>query len=533
MRVSLKPPAIPGNEKSPSVLQLSAFIEHQASIIEAQAEEIQQLKDEIARLKNQPPRPKIRPSSLVQKAGDKKKRKGKKRPGSKKRKKTAQLKIHETVPVPLENIPQGAEFKGYNPFVVQGLKITAHNIKYLLATYETADGKYICSKLPEHLNGKHYAPELIGFILYQHHHCGVTQPLLLEQLREFGVDISKGTLSNILIEGKEAFHNEKDRILATGLEVSNYINVDDTGARHNGQNGYCTHIGNEFFSWFESTQYKSRINFLKLMRAGNSDFVFNMDAICYMQSNKLPQKPLQAIIENRGMIFANDTQWNDFLTDNGIVKDRHVQIATEGALIGSIIEHGISKHLVILSDDAGQFNVLLHALCWIHANRAIDKIIPFSDQAKTDLDKVKDQLWQLYEGLKAYKQNPKPKGKNRLNDMFDEIFMQKTSSATLNAALKRIYNNKSELLLVLERPDIPLHNNGAENAIREYVKKRKISGSTRSESGRRCRDTFTSLKKTCRKLGVSFWQYLKDRIENTGLIPDLADLVREQALNPG
>jgi hypothetical protein len=103
----------------------------------------------------------------------------------------------------------------------------------------------------------------------------------------------------------------------------------------------------------------------------------------------------------------------------------------------------------------------------------------------------------------------------------------------LNLALKRIYNNKSELLLVLDRPDIPLHNNGAENAIREYVKKRKISGSTRSEIGRQCRDTFTSLKKTCRKLGVSFWRYLKDRIENIGLIPDLPDLVRQQALNPG
>ena len=533
MRVTLKPPTISEEEKSPFVIQLLAFIEHQGSIIQQQAEQIQQLKDEIAQLKNHPHRPDIKPSSLGKKKKSKSKKSKGKRPGSKKRAKTAELQIHETVPMPLENIPEGAEFKGYKTFVVQGLKIRLHNTKYLLETYETADGDYICSKLPEHLNGKHYEPELICFILYQYHHCGVTQPLLLEQLREFGVDISKGTLSNILIEGKESFHNEKDRILAVGLEVSNYINVDDTGARHNGKNGYCTHIGNESFSWFESTESKSRINFLKLMRAGHSDFAINMDAICYMQSNKLPQKPLKAIIDNMGQIFANDSQWHDFLAENGIVKDRHVRIATEGVLLGSIIEHGISKHLVVVSDDAGQFNVLLHALCWIHANRAIDKIIPFSDQAGTDLDKVKDQIWQLYEGLKAYKENPTAKDKQRLEELFDEIFTQKTSSATLNAALKRINNNKSELLLVLQRPDIPLHNNGAENAIREYVKKRKVSGSTRSESGRRCRDTFTSLKKTCRKLGVSFWQYLKDRIENTGLIPDLSDLIRQQALNPG
>jgi hypothetical protein len=533
MRVNLKLPNISEDEKSPLVVQLLALIEQQASIVQQQAEQIQLLRDEIARLKGQNPKPKIRPSSLEKKKKSKSKKSKGKRPGSKKRKKTAQLQIHETIPIPLENIPEGAEFKGYNPFVVQGLKIKLHNTKYLLETYQTADGDYICSKLPEHLNGKHYDPELICFILYQYHHCGVTQPLLLEQLREYGVDISKGTLSNILIEGKEAFHQEKDRILAVGLEVSNYINVDDTGARHNGKNGYCTHIGNELFSWFESTESKSRINFLKLMRAGHSDFAINMDAICYMQEHKLPQKALKVIIDNMGKIFADGSQWHDFLAQNAIVNARHVQIATEGVLLGSIIEHGISKHLVVLSDDAGQFNVLLHALCWIHANRAIDKIIPFTDQAKKDLDTVKDQVWQLYEGLKAYKENPKPADKNRLNDMFDEIFTQTTCSASLNAALKRINNNKSELMLVLERPDIPLHNNGAENAIREYVKKRKISGSTRSESGRRCRDTFTSLKKTCRKLGVSFWQYLKDRIEGNGVIPDLSDLIRQHSLNLG
>jgi hypothetical protein len=261
--------------------------------------------------------------------------------------------------------------------------------------------------------------------------------------------------------------------------------------------------------------------------------LINMDAICYMQVNKLPQMPLHAIEKNLGKLFADDTQWNQFLSENGIVKDRHVQIATEGALIGSIIEHGLSKDLVIVSDDAGQFNVLLHSLCWIHANRAIDKIVPFTDQAKKDLESVKDQIWQLYEGLKAYKQNPTPADKKRLNAMFDEMFTQKTDSVSLNLALKRIYKNKSELLLVLERPDIPLHNNGAENAIREYVKKRKISGSTRSDTGRRCRDTFTSLKKTCRKLGVSFWQYLKDRIEQLGAIADLSALIRQQALSPG
>jgi hypothetical protein len=407
------------------------------------------------------------------------------------------------------------------------------NTRYRLKVYETPDGDYVAGKLPANLQDSHFGPALIRFVLYQYYHCHVTQPLLLEQLHETGVDISAGHLNRLLIEEKDRFHLEKDQILATGLEVSRYINVDDTGARHQGKNGYCTHIGNELFCIFESTQSKSRINFLRLLRAGHSDYCLNIDAITYMQVNKLPQFALEPIIANLDHIFADDRQWNDFLTQKGIVTDRHVQIATEGALMGSVIEHGLCDNLAIISDDAGQFNILVHALCWVHAERLIAKIVPLTDEQKKDLNTVRDKIWKLYEGLKRYKQNPRTKAKVRLQAKFDQIFTMKTSSATLNQALKRLHKNKSELLMVLERPEIPLHNNGAENAIREYVKKRKISGSTRSEAGRRCRDTFTSLKKTCRKLGISFWQYLKDRIEKINLIPDLSDLIRQQALQPG
>ncbi len=150
MRVNLKLPNISEDEKTPAVVQLLELIEQQVSIVQQQAEQIQLLKDEIARLKGHNPKPDIKPSSLGKKEKDKSKKENSKRAGSKKKKKTAQLQIHDTIPIPLENIPEGAKFKGYNPFVVQGLRIKLHNTRYLLATYETADGKYICSKLPEH-----------------------------------------------------------------------------------------------------------------------------------------------------------------------------------------------------------------------------------------------------------------------------------------------------------------------------------------------------------------------------------------------
>ena len=149
--------------------------------------------------------------------------------------------------------------------------------------YETPDVGYVIGKLPANLQDSHYGSPLIRFILYQHYHCHVTQPLLLEQLHEMGIDISAGQLNNLLIEDKDRYHLEKNQILSAGLEVSDYINVDDTGARHKGKNGYCTHIGNELFSFFECTESKSRINFLKLLRAGHSDYYINMDAIAYMQ----------------------------------------------------------------------------------------------------------------------------------------------------------------------------------------------------------------------------------------------------------
>jgi hypothetical protein len=182
--------------------------------------------------------------------------------------------------------------------------------------------------------------------------------------------------------------------------------------------------------------------------------------------------------------------------------------------------------VVILSDDAGQFNVLQHALCWIHAERVFQRILPLNQQHAQALEGVRSTLWALYADLKCYKQAPTKRAQKAIEARFDTLCRTKTTFQTLNLALQRLAQNKAELLLVLERPDIPLHNNLSERDIREYVIKRKISGSTRSENGRRCRDTFASLKKTCQKQGISFWDYLMDRLTLTHAIPCLPDLVR-------
>jgi len=512
-------------------LQLLEIIEQLSVSNLLQAEEIQMLKDEIARLKGQKPKPKIRPSNLEKDPKKKKKSSSGKHSDSMKRKKTADLVINEHIRVPPETIPEGSIFKEVQPYNVQGIKILPYNVCYLLERWQTPDGKNIVGKLPSHVQG-HYDFELKSYILYQYNHCQVTQPLLLEQLWEWGVDISSGQLNRILTEDKDIFHNEKDDILSTGLKISDYVNVDDTGARHNGKNGYCTHIGNELFAWFESTNSKSRINFLELLRAGQTDYVINDDALEYMNNQRLAKSILHLIKDHSKKRFADLTEWEAHLEELQIVNHRHIKIAIEGALIGSVLHHGLPKSLVIVSDDAGQFNILIHALCWIHAERTLNKLIAPNEEKRKILEDVRKQVWDFYDDLKAYKISPNETKKIQLEDKFDEIFTQKTDYQMLNLALSRLYENKAELLLVLERPEIPLHNNLSENDIREYVKRRKVSGSTRSELGRRCRDTFTSLKKTCRKLGISFWRYLRDRLSKSQQIPYLPELIVQQANAP-
>ena len=523
-------PDIPEEQRSPIVDQLLDICSLQQELILSLQEQVQVLRDEIARLKNQKPRPKIRPSSLENRPDKKKKGKKKKsgkRPGSAKRRKN--LPIHETIDVKPDNLPEGSRFKGYDCFTVQDIIIRAHNIRYRLERWKTPPGAYIVGQLPKQVKG-HFGSTLRSFILYQYYHAHVTQPLIGEELLEFGIDISTGQINGIITEGNDAFHLEKDQLLCTGLEVSPYVHVDDTGARHKGQNGYCTHIGNELFAWFKSTRYKSRINFLTLLQAGHSDYLLNDDAFGYMAGYKFPKSKLAQIASHNLTCFNTTEQWKSFLKELDILSDIHVRIATEGALLASVLEHGINPDLVILSDNAGQFNVFLHALCWIHAERTLNKIVGINDQQREAIEDIRTQFWDLYDQLKLFKQDPTEAKKVELSACFDKLFTAKTCCIILNLALKRIYKNKSELLLVLERPDIPLHNNLSERDIREYVKKRKISGSTRSDVGRRCRDTFTSLKKTCRKLDVSFWKYLLDRVIGSHQIPLLGDLVRQRAL---
>ena len=196
-----------------------------------------------------------------------------------------------------------------------------------------------------------------------------------------------------------------------------------------------------------------------------------------------------------------------------------------------IDEERVLKDAVIVSDDAGQFNVGSHALCWVHAERLIHKLVGFNHRQRQACARIRARVWWFYADLKAYCRDPTPRRKRELQARFDRLFTTTTGFATLDRLLARLHANKIELLRALERPDIPLHTNGSENDIRCQVTRRKISGGTRSETGRDCRDAFLGLMKTCDKLGVSFWDYLGSRLDIPGAPPilPLPDLIRQRA----
>jgi hypothetical protein len=515
--------------------ELVAKNEEYAGMILALKEQVQLLKDEIAVLKGQKPRPKIPPNRLEKdkpgsSCGSNNEKDGAgKRPGSAKKNKTGALEVDETRKIHLEHIPPGAKFKGWSDYVVQELTISKKVILFQLACFVDANGKTIQAQLPLEYQTGHFGPQLIAFCLYQYHQCHVTQPLLLEAIREFGIDISAGQLNIILVENKEGYHVEKEDLLEPGLRGSGYINTDDTRARHNGKNGYCTHIGSPLFTYFKSTESKSRMNFLEVLRGRHTDYVVSEECLDYMFEHGASDSLLNLLEESSKKRFFNFKKWIKHLGRLGIVSEKEQRLATEGALVGSLFSHSFHEDLVIVSDDAPQFSLSLNALCWIHAERHFRKFIPVSDQIRLELEQIRDEIWGLYFALKAYKNDPKMSQKEFLSQKFDVVFATRTSSAALNELIDRTRQDKDKLLRVLDYPHIPLHNNDSERDIREYVKRRKISGSTRSAAGRSARDTFTSLKKTCRKLGISFWKYLQDRVSGIGDIPSLATLIRKRS----
>ncbi len=491
--------------------------------------EVAALREEVSRLKGLKGRPRIKPSGMDKQTEPK--AKPGQHQGRRRGAKHARLCIDEERVLKAQ-VPAGSRFKGYEKFIVQDLILRPHVIRFRRERWVTPAGKRVVAPLPAGIAG-HFGPELRRYVLAHYHQGQVTIPRLVRHLNDLGVEISKRQVVRLLTEGKDAFVAEARGVLRAGLESASWITVDDTGARHKAKNAVCTQIGNDRFAAFATTHSKSRLNFLELLRAEHTDYVINAEALAYMRSRNLAGPVIALLADHGTKRFAEAAAWREHLERLGITKLKvtpdPVKIASEGALWGSVMDHGLLREAVIISDDAGQFNVGHHALCWIHAERLIHKLVGFNERQRHAIERIRSRVWSFYADLKAYCRDPTRPRRRALERRFDRIFTTRTGFATLDRLLERLHANRDELLAALERPDIPLHTNTSENDIRCQVIKRKISGGTRSEAGRDCRDAFLGLMKTCAKLEITFWNYLGDRLRVPGTppIPYLPGLVSQ------
>src|SRR4051812_39943229 len=489
------------------------------------------LTEENTRLKGLKGRPTLKPSGMEKgtdpspppsgKAGQRRRRREPRPP------KSARLIVDEDRVVPLAPQP-GWRFKGFKFYTVQDLVVETRVMRYWRPCYRTPEGKLIIAPLPPEVTG-HFGANLVRYLLSQHYQCRVTMPLLHQQLQDLGILISAGQISNLLTKGHDAFHTEKAAVKQAGLETACWISVDDAGARHLGINGVTTQIGDDRFTSFDTVASKSRLMFLMTLRGAFQDYVINAAALIYLHEQDAPAFLIERLTAHDGRQFADEDTWTDYLISLGITGAKAVRLASEAA--GSL-DH-LLQDTVIVSDGAGQFDVFRHGLCWIHAERLIHRLMPVTEAQRAAVALVRHLIWWFYRDLKLYRTDPSARARASLKARFDRIFTRTTGFAELDELLARLKLRKAELLVPLERPEVPLNTNSSERDVRDPVTLRKISGGTRAEDGRRCRDTFLSIKKTCQKNAISFWDYLGDRLGiATKTIRHLPDIIRERAAYP-
>jgi Transposase IS66 family len=493
--------------------------------------EKQELKDEIRRLKGLPPRPPTKPSGM-EKATDRPAPESPSAPETSPPRRrgpgVSKLSVDHTVTL-TASAPEGSRHKGYEDTIVQDVAFKPDVTLYRRERWLTPDGRTVTADLPAGVVGG-CGPNLHRMVLMLYFQGQMTCERIVAVLTAAGLLISKRQVVRLLTAKLDLFRLEEEAVFTAGLRASGFVSVDDTGARHAGKAGYTTQFGSLRFTAFRTGPSKSRLAFLRNLLGGTARYAINAAAAAYMRAANLAHGVIDALTGADVREFASEAEWMDHLAALGVTELRvapdPVRVASEGALWGAIAAEDRLGSAVILSDDAGQFHVGDHALCWVHAERLVYKLVPANDRQRNAVEVARRMIWWFYRQLKTFKLAPSPERAAELSARFDRIFKRRTGYATLDKLLKRLHANKNELLRVLERPELPLNTNASENDIRAVVTKRKVSGGTVSERGRLARDVMLGLAKTCAKLKISFFHYLGARLGIVGpYVPPLVSLI--------
>jgi hypothetical protein len=514
---------------------LFAIIEKQNEEIEALKVENQNLRDEINLLKGEQTKPKIRGSKKnddISSENERKERNPLKTRESNARKDKIEIHHTETCRVDKSILPNDSIFNGYRYVTIRDIVVKPWNTNYEIEIfYSPSEGKTDSGKLPDGVKGE-FGPGLRTLILTLYHVANVSEPKIHEFLENMGVWISRATISRIVTEDNDLFHEEKSEIFQAGLSSTTYQQIDDTSARVNGNNWYTQIICNPYYTAYFTVPHKNRETILDILLCGNEKtYCFNEEAFELMETFNIPKLWMEKLSSSKEKKYNNEeiSRKMDYVFSPDGYRSIKMRVLEACSIAAYHRMTNIPVVTTLLSDDAPQFKQIAyhHALCWIHDGRNYKKLRPIVPYHQEKLEAFLDQYWDYYAKLSEFKIEPHAEVAEQLAAEFDQLFSTETKYEQLDERISKTREKKENLLLVLTMPEIPLHNNAAELAARAKVRKRDVSLQTVTDKGTKANDTFMTIVQTAKKLGVSAYDYIFDRVSNKFEMLSLAQLIKE------
>jgi len=510
-------------------------VENLSAQVAELAAENQRLRDEINQLTGEQGKPKIRGNNPAPDLSSRKQQRESKPHHKSSKQDKIRINRQVVLQVDRSQLPEDAQFKGYQDVVVQDIVFRTDNVLFRKEKYYSpASRRTYLAPLPGGYHGQ-FGPGVRAWVLALYFSGRMSEPKILEVLHTIGMHISAGELCDLLIKDQETFHAERAQILDAGLKSSPWHHLDSTATRVNGHNHHCHVLCNPLYSFYCTTPSKDRRSVLRVLQGG-ADPLFRMGDLAAQLLGKLAVSPkwseqLLAVLPREVDLDEEqiDSMLDDWLPTMGPTVRKSVKDALAIAAYRTQSSHPVVDLLVC--DDAHQFNALTAwlALCWIHEYRHYKKLIPRFTHHGALLQAFDKGFWKMYQGLLQYREHPSPAQAAALEAEFDQLFTQHSGYQHLDECKARTLKKREQLLMVLSHPEILLHNNPAELAARQRVRKRDVSLQARTHEGIGAWDTFETLVATAKKLGVNLFHYLHDRLTATYALPSLATLIGEQA----
>jgi Transposase IS66 family len=420
--------------------------------------------------------------------------------------------------------------------VVQDIVLTSDTVRLLKAKYysPTQQRTYVAPPPPGY-EGQ-FGPGVKALVLTLYFDSGMSEPIIRALLTQAGVQISSGQVSNLLIASQERFHQERAAILAAPLQSSPWQHIDTTSTRVDGVNQQCHVLCNPLYTVYTTLPQRDRLHVLDVLRGGEPrSFRLDASAERLMRLMDVPARDQRKLAQLPRDQDLSEAVVEEYLATHGktISEQRRKWIKDSLAIAAYHAQRAPPFPIVhtLVCDDAPQWTMLTEAvaLCWVHDGRHYKKLEPklaYHRQLVADFLK---EYWEYYRELLAYREQPSAAEAERLRAEFDRLFATKTGYDALDERIRITRDKKRGLLMVLAHPELPLHNNPAELAARRRVRKRDVSFGPQSQRGTAAWDSFQTLAATAQKLGVRFYDYVRDRICHSTQFTRLADLITERA----